>query len=342
MKYFKFWSVPNNSSPDVYGPYSKSRAFQYDNKWWTGTQYPKTGETYIGIEVFGANDHEYREYIETPLLNPLKAGHKYCFSMFTSLAKNCKFASDGLDIFVSSINLKTDDRNLFRFNVTPTLSKLGGINIETNNWLLVCGSFIAKGGEQYLYIGNFKNDKNTTLRIVKKAKKDYELDENYRYAYYYIDDVSLVEISDKDNCDCNLNNVPLNFNDTTSDGAYNKIPTIPAGVSFTIPNLYFKTDKWDILKKSYPNLDSLYRILSENIDINILITGHTDNSGKEEYNLQLSINRAKAVADYLIDKGILPKRIKYEGKGSSYPIATNDTDEGKEMNRRVEITISRY
>lgn len=72
----------------------------------------------------------------------------------------------------------------------------------------------------------------------------------------------------------------------------------------------------------------------------ITIFGHTDNSGNEKTNKELSIGRAKAVADYLILKGISNARISYTGYGSLNSVATNDSEEGKQQNRRVEFKIS--
>jgi outer membrane protein assembly factor BamA len=71
----------------------------------------------------------------------------------------------------------------------------------------------------------------------------------------------------------------------------------------------------------------------------ITIEGHTDNVDSHEWNMRLSINRARAVRDYLINKGVEKDRLRYMGYGPDRPIATNDTEEGREKNRRVEFSI---
>jgi outer membrane protein OmpA-like peptidoglycan-associated protein len=71
----------------------------------------------------------------------------------------------------------------------------------------------------------------------------------------------------------------------------------------------------------------------------IEISGHTDNRGSAELNQKLSENRAKAVVDYLVAKGINPSRLEYKGYGKDQPIATNDTDAGRQENRRTEFKI---
>jgi len=104
-------------------------------------------------------------------------------------------------------------------------------------------------------------------------------------------------------------------------------------------NVFFNTSKSDLLPASFSELDKQVNFLNENSDIIIEVSGHTDNTGKETDNQILSENRAKAVAEYFIEKGIDNSRITYKGYGSSKPIATNDTEVGRAKNRRVEIKI---
>jgi len=83
------------------------------------------------------------------------------------------------------------------------------------------------------------------------------------------------------------------------------------------------------------------KILKDNPDVSIHIEGHTDSIGTEEYNLQLSRKRAESVRNYLVSKGISPERITIFGFGASMPIATNQTEEGRALNRRVEVWFVR-
>ena len=80
--------------------------------------------------------------------------------------------------------------------------------------------------------------------------------------------------------------------------------------------------------------------MDDNESLEIEIHGHTDNQGEEDYNQTLSENRAKAVYNYLIGKGIAKERLSYKGFGESKPIATNDTKEGRQLNRRTEYVIT--
>lgn len=104
-------------------------------------------------------------------------------------------------------------------------------------------------------------------------------------------------------------------------------------------NIFFETAKWELLPESQNELDNLVKILNENPRMRIEIRGHTDNTGNANSNQTLSENRAKSVVEYLLKKGIDGKRLASKGFGQNSPLTTNDTDEGKAQNRRVEFRI---
>lgn len=113
---------------------------------------------------------------------------------------------------------------------------------------------------------------------------------------------------------------------------------IANNVALPLNNLFFETAKYDIQSESYPELDRLAQWVQQyKLKINIL--GHTDNVGADQSNQTLSDNRAKAVRDYLIKKGCPADHISAQGFGESQPVNTNDTEEGRAQNRRVEIKV---
>ena len=114
---------------------------------------------------------------------------------------------------------------------------------------------------------------------------------------------------------------------------------IKKGEVFIVKNLHFATNKTRILSRSEQALQDLYMYLARNPQIHIKIVGHTDNVGKDEANQKLSDGRANAVMQDLIERGIAPERLQAEGRGETQPIDTNDTEEGRQNNRRVEIEI---
>ena len=104
-------------------------------------------------------------------------------------------------------------------------------------------------------------------------------------------------------------------------------------------NLFFATNETKILPQSEAGLQDLFTLLNENPKIRIRITGHTDNVGNDRDNQILSEGRAQSIRQEMIDRGISPTRIEAEGKGETMPIDTNDTEEGRQNNRRVEFVV---
>ncbi len=111
------------------------------------------------------------------------------------------------------------------------------------------------------------------------------------------------------------------------------------GLVLTLGDVLFATGKAELLGGAARNLDRLAQYLKDTPEKNILIEGHTDSVGGEDYNMELSRNRALSVRDALLDRGISAERMQTEGFGKSRPVASNDTETGRQQNRRVEIII---
>jgi outer membrane protein OmpA-like peptidoglycan-associated protein len=114
---------------------------------------------------------------------------------------------------------------------------------------------------------------------------------------------------------------------------------IEIGETVRLNNIFFETAMWDLLPESYAELDKLVKILNDNPGMVININGHTDNVGDDQSNLTLSQKRAASVVTYLLAKGIVSGRLDSAGFGETQPVAPNDTDEGRALNRRVEFVI---
>lgn len=114
---------------------------------------------------------------------------------------------------------------------------------------------------------------------------------------------------------------------------------ITKGKVIQVNNLYFKADSFRIKQNSYEALEEVYDFLMENPDVKIEVGGHTNGIPPHSFCDKLSGARAKAVIDFLIDKGIDKDRLSYKGYGKRKPIATNETKAGRNKNQRVEIKI---
>jgi OmpA-OmpF porin, OOP family len=135
--------------------------------------------------------------------------------------------------------------------------------------------------------------------------------------------------------------------DSDGDGVpdnLDKCPGTPKGAKvnadgcWVIDNVLFDFDKSIVKPEFYGVLDEVARVFEMNPGLRVRLEGHTDSIGTEEYNMGLSLRRAKAVMAYLINKGIVKERIYAEGFGETRPIASNATKEGRALNRRVQLT----
>jgi outer membrane protein OmpA-like peptidoglycan-associated protein len=140
--------------------------------------------------------------------------------------------------------------------------------------------------------------------------------------------------------------LPINENINTSNFLLNQVVTrdlyvvpIEAGQSITLNNISFDFNKATLTSESFPELNRLVKILGDNPDIRIEIAGHTDGIGSDTYNLKLSQDRANTVREYLLQSRIRESNVLAIGYGKKEPIASNDTEEGRQLNRRVEFRV---
>ena len=115
---------------------------------------------------------------------------------------------------------------------------------------------------------------------------------------------------------------------------------IKVGGKVVLNNVFFASDKAELKSESKSELDVLVKLLEKNPSVTIEIGGHTDNTGDEKKNLELSENRAKNVYDYLVSQGVAAERLSYKGYAASKPVAPNDSAENKAKNRRTEFTVT--
>jgi outer membrane protein OmpA-like peptidoglycan-associated protein len=115
--------------------------------------------------------------------------------------------------------------------------------------------------------------------------------------------------------------------------------SIESGANIALRNVFFDTDSDALKPASRSEMEMVYQFLMANPQLKVRFEGHTDNTGNAQYNKQLSKRRADSVKKYLTDKGIAPQRIDSKGLGMDRPIATNETEEGRALNRRTEMVI---
>jgi outer membrane protein OmpA-like peptidoglycan-associated protein len=114
---------------------------------------------------------------------------------------------------------------------------------------------------------------------------------------------------------------------------------LAVGSKIILKNIFYDFDKATLRAQSIIELDHLIQLLNDYPNMRIELSSHTDNKGTADYNIYLSNARSKSCVDYLISKGISKNRLEYKGYGLTQPIATNDTDAGRQLNRRTEFKI---
>jgi outer membrane protein OmpA-like peptidoglycan-associated protein len=329
----KDWTTPNEATADYFHAKCKANVSTI-KKNFAGFQKAEEGQAYVGIYCCMGQGSNYSEYIKTKLIKPLKAGQKYIVQFYVSLSEASEYAVDRLGVLFRKDNLV--QKNLFPLNYNATAESPDSVFYDDKiKWRQVRLSFTATGGEKYMIIGNFHASGDTHLKKVPVNKKKYYKENG---CYYYLDDVCLAEENEDGNCFCPLapiDSTPIPIVQQDSVSLIQATLKKPVILNF----VFFDSNEAILKPESFPSLDTLAVFLNEEQKYFISIVGYTDNSGDEQKNQKLSEARAKAVADYLISKGISPFRVGSGGKGSADPVSDNSTPEGRAKNRRVEYTL---
>lgn len=331
------WYQPTKGSADYFNVCGSKECGVPVNK--LGKQMPFDGDGYCGIYC---SKNDYREYLQTRLRRKLHKGDSIMVSFHVSLSEESTgavstigalFTKQSVSDTVRSILLHKEYEQLSEdvSQVIATVYDPQIVNpidiplVDMRGWQCISGVFVAQGDEQYVTIGNFYPQELSGF-----VEPD-SLTKLLPGAYYYLDDVTI-------KC---LNCRPPVTDDMNVDSNYltPEQPAFSVGSTFVMKDIFFEFDKSTILQQSYFELMKLISLLETYPQMKIEIRGHTDAKGSDAYNLRLSENRAKAVADYLIMKGVNEKRLRSKGYGKALPIDTNDTEEGRANNRRVEFKI---
>lgn len=320
------WWQPTAGSSDYFNPCGGRDCQVPRNK--MGFQEAHSGEAYCGI--YCSQEH-YREYLQTELRRPLIVGKRYRVSFWVSLADKSPHAVATLGALFSVARLEDTTWDvLMEREVTDYLyqrtqsiavylepqvvNHADSVLSDTKEWVEVSGEYVANGGERFLTIGNFASFNRSNVRQTNNPNAVLQ------GAYYYVDDVSVVPIDEV-------------------EPVAESHPAPEKGDIVSMWEIFFATAESEILPQSYNELRRLQDIMTANPSMKIELRGHTDNQGTIEFNLKLSEDRAKAVADYLVERGIDRRRITTKGYGKSQPVDTNDTPEGRRRNRRVEYMV---
>lgn len=174
------------NSPDYFNSTCNPGGFNVPYSYF-GNAYAKQGNAYAGFILFAGN-YETKEYIHQQLSAPLQAGGIYCLSFYVSRADGITHAIKNIGAYFS-VSTPTLFSNYY-VNATPQVSNQSGFITDTTTWTEIQGCFTAVGGEQHITIGNFNSNVNTDTVFVGCVN---QTPATVKYAYYYIDDITLID-----------------------------------------------------------------------------------------------------------------------------------------------------
>jgi len=244
-----------------------------------------------------------------------------------------KITTDGKRAYFSTISDEGFGAEDIYYIDLPQIAK------PESNVVAVKGKVLDENGNPVETL--IKWDDVNQLREIGEAKTDPNTGEYYialpvgkYYAYYadvkgYYSAVNYLDLSDSNS----YKEVRTDLNLSSVESLEN------SGKSIKIENIFFDFNSYDLKDESFAALNLVYRFMALNPSIIVEINAFTDNVGSEQYNLKLSENRAMSVVNYLVDKGIDMNRLFPQGYGKANPLASNETEEGRALNRRVEFRL---
>ena len=308
----KGWSGATEGTTDYFN--SCSTAMNVPKNF-IGEQETDFGKAYVGLYLLAPND--YREYLQAELVQQLIKGERYKISFYLSLADKSTLSVRDIGILFSENKINEPTRKhisntIFKsknntFNYTE-MSRRDNFS-DKLGWSKVEFEIVANGTENYLTLGNFRN--NTATKQLRHRG-------NKPAAYYYVDMVSVT---------------PVFQNPFRRPLVNDKI--------YVLKNIIFKTREYALDTASKEELKLLYGNIKDDASLFVEINAHTDTDGSPSYNELLSSKRAISVANYLVTLGLPKERLSWKGYGGKLPVAKNESTEGKQKNRRVEFMLSR-
>ena len=309
-----------------------------------GKEEPKEGDNYAGLVVYSPKDKIARNYITSPLTQPMLKGKKYCVSMYISLAEGSKYATNNLGINFHKKQPKQEEAKTI-VEKTAILHNQAKMVNATYGWEKVCGTYISEGGEEFITIGNFTATDKSKIEKTLKIK-DYKgvISE---FAYYYVDNISVVMVEQKSACDCGNQ-------ESNKDTYYHKIIMLEEKMTPTqrieAHTAFFPFGKYELQETNRSTIDAVIREMKANPSFIVELFGHLDVNEaelatKKPLFADLANRRIREVMKYMIENGIDEKRLISTPKDEKEPneeiLEDDDEDLKLAKNRRVMFIVKK-
>lgn len=310
----RYWSSPTQGSTDYFSGCSRIMTVPSN---YNGHQQPRNGKAYAGMYLWAPQN--YREYIQVGLRKRLLRDSVYQLKLSISLAERSRDAVGNLGFLFTDRPLNIPIKTVITSELLDSLPDLqkslrqvvvAPLHEGSTAWEDVEFHYRARGFERYLVVGNFRNDSLSVLYTHPQGSKPG--------AYYYLDRLTLFGVE-----------------------AGRPQPSYRLDTTYVFKDILFEFDRYEIDSTGQEDLRNMYYYLRERPDYHIYIAGHTDGLGKDRYNQELALKRARRIAEGLSELGIASHRIHVEAYGSLRPVAPNQTDTGRQLNRRAEFVLRR-
>ena len=307
-------SLPTASSGDYFNQCAPNDFNVPSN--FKGIQKASEGAGYIGLYFYALND--YREYVQLNTTKTLREKHPYKISLQVSLAEHSSLALKNMSIVLTNAKVRLPNSSALtssRMDLQEDLEfyevplKADKTLSDMEGWVTLTAEFDAKGFENHMIVGNFKTNENSQL--LKSEKPIIPSD----FSYYYVDNFELEELP------------RINYEE---DKIY---------VLETNP---FEPKGYELDDEAIANVKKIFKFLKENADVQMKITGHSNDAGNPEYNKFISSLRARAVALYLKKLGVEDNRIVWEGVGETKPLRNGKLKEDQMRKRQVEFVMTKF
>jgi outer membrane protein OmpA-like peptidoglycan-associated protein len=334
----KNWGSPNESKADLYNTMAKASKVAIPKND-MGTEDAFEGSGYAGFRAFTKDPKKTRSYLQAKLSKKLVKDKLYCVKFNVSLSDLSKWGTNNVGIYFSDRKLQNANTNALTF--IPQITEKSNAPIVTmSGWETICGTFLSTGKEEYFIIGCFGEEDNIKLeKVIKPATQEGMIMAD---AYYYIDNVEVIEIESVDGCFCGKTE------DRDPDLIYSrssakKIDMKPGEIVNTT-SVWFSYLSVELPSMFEAELQEVAKLMQSNPSMKVELTGHSDNDEQNETKTKkiyvgLALRRAEAVKQFLVDNGVSASNISVVGKDNSMPATDKTTPMGKAQNRRVTFQV---
>jgi outer membrane protein OmpA-like peptidoglycan-associated protein len=332
------WFSATDVPADIYGDGAKGEKVGIpENKY--GNQDPAAGLCYAGFRAYSKDPRMSRSYLEVKLPQMLDRDVMYCVSFDISLADLSRYAVNEIGVVVS-------DRKVEQPNIGDMILQ-ADVKQKTNKvfqfaagWEKFCGTFVGTGQEEYIVIGCFGGRNDMTIEKVKRPLGLTGAQQNH--AYYYIDNVEIIEIQAKSQCKCSA--AEERDMDLVYGSSSVKDDDMTDSEKIKSSSIYYAFLKRTPTGTGKRTVSEIAAILKSNPSMKITIVGHSDDDERNEGQINarykmIGKNRADQIRRMLESEGIPVSQLSVSDMGNLDPANTRDTDISRAQNRRVTFEL---